>query len=190
MLFWADRDPGRSEEMRRFVSSENLRGMSVGATAESYSSAQFQYMLVLMLIISIAEKRTQELYKKEFAERCDAISKDHRLQDDRYWEKGQVPAEWETLNQEFEEQSLRILSETLREYKQDDIADLIETEGAQQLFDIVESVRSQFFKVLEGSSGEGRGASKSEQEGSIPETLHSSEAPSKGKRKRRESGQS
>ena len=150
MLFWADWDQGRSKEVRRLVSGENKHSTR-GGDAEGYSADQFRYMFRLMLIISIAETRTQELYRKEFADRCDVISTDHDLQDDQYWDDGRVPPEGESLNTEFEERSVQILTETSREYGQDDIADLMETDGADQLFNIVENARLQFFRVLENS---------------------------------------
>lgn len=171
MLFWADMDRGRSNEVRKMVSLEN-RDATRGA-AESYSSDQFQYMLLLMLIISIAEKRTQDIYNKEFADRCDVISKDHDLQDDRFWEDGNVPPEWEALNQEFEDRSMKILQETLQEYGQNDLANLIKTDGPDQLFNIVDTVRSQFFKVLENSRL-GNESPNSEKDNSIPESLQPS----------------
>lgn len=165
MLFWADMDRGRSEEIRKLVASR-----PTGGPVDSYSFDQFRYMLLLMLIISMAEVRTQEVYNREFAERCDAISKDHHLQDDLYWKDGSVPAEWEKLSQEFEQRSLQVLGETLREYSQGDIARLIETDGADQLFNILDNLRSQFFNVLENTRRAAEG-SESNNDSSIPETL-------------------
>lgn len=168
MLFWADMDSGRSAEIRK-LNSFQIRPPK-DAAAESYSSEQFQFVLLLMMITSIVEKRTQVVYKEEFADRCDAIARSHGLHDDQSWNVGDAPAEWEALNREFEDRSLGILKDTLREYKQDDLAKLVETDGGDQFFDIVDNVRTQFFKVLVNPRLAGESASAAK-EGSIPESL-------------------
>lgn len=172
VLFRADPHQGRQGEIRTLISSQNHSTVGSGGSA-SYSPDQFQYILILMLIISTAEKRTQEMYGQGFADRCDDISKDHQLQDDQYWAAGNVPTAWSNLNSEFEQRSLQILLETLREYHQDEIADLVESDGADQLFSIIRSVKSQFLKVLENSALATENANTPE-EGSIPETLQPS----------------
>jgi hypothetical protein len=167
VLFRADPHLERQKEIRRMIS---LDSKIFEETGVSYNPDQFQYILLLMLIISIVEKRTQELYKQEFSERCDAISKDHQLQDDQYWTDGNVPVEWNYLNKEFEERSSQILLNTLREYHQEEIAVLVETQGADQLFGIMRSIQSQFLNILENSVP----VEKSEimaSGGSIPEVL-------------------
>jgi hypothetical protein len=170
MLFRADHHQGRQEPIRRFIAESRSSGP--GSANASYGTDQFQYILILMLIISVAEKRTQELYRDVFAERCDAIGLDHKLQDDQYWKDGMVPAEWEALNADFEQRSLQILLRTLREYHQDEIADLVQADGLDQLFSIMTSVRVQFLKVLENSAATENGIET--RTGSIPETLQSS----------------
>lgn len=172
VLFRADPNQGRPNVMRTLTSS-GKHSTVAGSNIASYSLDQFQYILTLMLIISIAQKRTQEMYGQGFADRCDDISKDHELQDDQYWATGNVPGEWLDLNNEFEHSSQKILLETLREYHQDEIADLVESDGADHLFSIIRSVKSQFLKVLENSAPASETAS-APKEGSIPETLQPS----------------
>lgn len=167
MLFWADPHQGRPGEIRKLVPFSDPSQLVDGA---SYNPDQFQYILVLMLIISTAEKRTQELYGRLFSERCDAISKDHELLDDQYWTSGKVPAEWADLNTEFEQRSQQILLATLREYHQDEIAELVENDGPDQLFSIIQEVKSQFLKLLENVPP-GVETEINSRKGSIPETL-------------------
>lgn len=171
VLFRADPNQGRPGVMRTLTSTGKHSAEAGGST--SYSLDQFQYILTLMLIVSIAQKRTQEMYGQGFADRCDDISKDHQLQDDQYWATGNVPGEWLDLNNEFEQRSQKILLETLREYHQDEIADLVEADGADQLFSIIRNVRSQFMKVLENSAPATENAT-APKVGSIPETLQPS----------------
>lgn len=170
MLFWADPQAGRQVEIRKLISEQE--DSCASAAGASYSPEQFRYILILMLIISIAEKKTQELYSRVFAERCDAIGKDHALLDDQYWPDGNVPAEWENLNAEFEEHSLRILLETLREYHLDEIADLVQVKGFEQLFRIIEDIKPQFLNVLVNSAP-AKSSGIGDEDGSIPETLQS-----------------
>lgn len=177
VLFRADPHQGRPSAMRTLTSS-GKHSPGVAGSIASYSLDQFQYILTLMLIISVAEKRTQEMYGQGFADRCDDISKDHQLQDDQYWTIGNVPGEWSDLTTEFEQRSQKILLETLREYHQDEIADLVESNGPDQLFSIIRSVKSQFLKVLENSAPAAETAIESK-EGSIPETLQPSVRPRK-----------
>jgi len=138
--------------------------------SSSYNFDQAQYLLLLMLIISIAEKRTQDLYVQNFAQRCDAIGKEHDLGDDEYWQNEAVPAEWSELNREFEEASRRILVETLSEYHQQEIAKLIETEGAEDFFEIIRNIRVQFSRVFTNSDPDNTHP-PTDQSGSFPETL-------------------
>jgi hypothetical protein len=165
LLFRTDPDGGRKEEIGK------LLPLSRPGRA-SYGSDQLQYMLFLMLVISIAEQRTQESYGKDFAERCDQISKQHELKDDEYWKDGQVPPEWEELNHEFEQNSLSILIQTLKEYNQNDIASLVEKGGLEQLFEILKSIKSQFLRVLKNA--EPGTSDRFGHSGSIPEALQSS----------------
>lgn len=170
MLFRADKNHGRREEIGKLLSE---RKTLVGATAESYNTDQVQYILVLMLILTTAEKRTQELYQQSFAPRCDAISSAHDLKDDKYWADGNVPAEWKRLDEEFEERSLQILIDTLREYGLSEIADLVHTDGPEQLFDIIKNIETQFLNILKHPSAENPQTFPAES-GSFPETLRSS----------------
>jgi hypothetical protein len=164
MLFLADLDPGRSAEVRKLASE------ALAPSIASYSTDQFQYVLALMLIVSIAEKRTQELYSREFAERCDAISRKYQLKDDEFWKDANVPPEWDLLAREFEQKSLQILSESLREYGQEKIGESIAADGADQLFSILESVRGQFFNMLENAPKPREGM-QDRAESSLPESL-------------------
>lgn len=167
MLFWADPHQGRPGEIRKLVPFADSSQVVDGA---SYNPDQFQYILMLMLIISTAEKRTEELYGRLFSERCDAISKEHELQDDQYWTAEKVPAEWVDLNAEFEQRSRQILLATLREYHQDEIADMVESDGPDQLFSIIQKVKSQFLNLLENVTP-GAETETYSRKGSIPETL-------------------
>jgi len=170
MLFRADPHSGRKEESRKMISLND--SPSLPFQAASYSIDQIEYLLLLMLIISIAEKRTQELYDQEFAQRCDAILKKYNLQDDEYWKDRTTPSEWQDLNREFEKASLRILIETLSEYHQQEIADLIQTEGAEDFFEIIKNIRVQFAQVLTNSDP-GTPNTQRSKSGAFPETLQS-----------------
>jgi hypothetical protein len=172
MLFRSDPAGGRKQELRKLVSLKAGPGLHDLASS-SYSIDQVQYLLFLMLVISISEKRTQELYAKDFAQRCDAISKRYHLEDDQYWKDGTAPLEWNELSVEFEEHSLRILLQTLREYHQDDIAHLIESDGSEDFFQIINNIRAQFLLVL-GNFDSGTSNPLSTQSGSLPETVQSS----------------
>src|ERR1043166_2600468 len=110
MLFRSDPHSGRKDEIRKLTFLESHSLLPHQAT---YSIDQVQYLFSLMLIISIAEKQTQEMYRQDFAQRCDAIGKEHKLADDEYWKDGAAPKEWNELAREFEKASLRILIETL-----------------------------------------------------------------------------
>jgi hypothetical protein len=101
-----------------------------------------------MVIISIAEKRTQEIYEKNFSQRCDAISKTHDLKDNEYWSSGKVPAEWDELNAEFEQCSNKILVDTLREYDQEEIADLVQDDGPEQIFNVIQNIKSRYLNAI------------------------------------------
>jgi hypothetical protein len=171
LLYRADPFSGRNDVIRKMI-FEDKYSQNTASDRSSYSMDQLQYALFLMLIISVAEKRTQELYGHEFAQRCEDISREHRLRDNEYWTIGQVPAEWKALDHEFEQNSLRILLETLRAYHQNEIADLVETGGLEQLFDIIKTIKFQFAKVLSHATP---GTSyQLGQAGAVPETLQSS----------------
>lgn len=148
MLFRADPDQARQDEARRLRLLPLASELATHGTA-SYGTDQFHYVLVLLLIVSIAEKRTQDLYDRKFAQRCDTISKTYGLKDDQYWTDGKAPADWDALNKEFEQESLRILMDVLREYDQKEIATLVESEGLEQFYSIIQGIRSQFLKVLD-----------------------------------------
>lgn len=149
MLFRVDPNHGRQDEIRKLLSSGNKTAITEDARA-AFGVDQHQYALILMLIISIAEKRTQELYEKTFSQRCDAISKNHDLKDDQYWTAGKAPAEWEDLNTEFEQRSTQILLETLKEYHQDEIAEMVQTDGAEPLYNIIKGIKARFLNLQEG----------------------------------------
>jgi hypothetical protein len=169
MLFWGDSDQSRHDEVVRLHSEENL----ANTETMSYTVEQSQYILVLMLILTVAEKRIQELYQQSFSQRCDSISQTHGLKDDQYWSDGKIPAEWEQLDQEFEQQSIQILIDTLREYSMDSIADHLQTAGPQQFYDIIGSLQPQFLRVLQ-HPGRGMLQLIARQQGSIPEIVQSS----------------
>jgi hypothetical protein len=168
LLFRADPYSGRNAIRKPFADQTK----STMTSRMSYSMEQLQYMLFLMLIISVAEKQTQELYGHNYAARCEEISREYGLKDDQYWPSGEVPEEWEKLNKEFEENSLQILVKTLKNYHQDDIATLVESGGLEQLFAIIKSIKLQFLMML-GSSTTGIPQWVSGQSGSIPETIQS-----------------
>lgn len=151
MLFRVDPNHGRQDEIRKLITSGSKPAITEDAGA-AFGADQHQYGLILMLIVSIAEKRTQELYRKTFSQRCDAISKNHDLKDDQYWTAGKAPAEWEDLNAEFEQRSLQILLETLKEYHQDEIAKMVQVDGAEPLYDIIKSIKARFLNPQEGSA--------------------------------------
>jgi hypothetical protein len=172
MLFRSDPNSGRKQENQKLLPLQSATAEA--AASSSYGIDQMQYLLFLMLVISVAEKRTQEVYGQDFAQRCDAISKRYNLNDDEYWKDGMTPAEWNDLNREFEERSLEILLQTLREYHQEEIAHLVETDGAEDFFQIIKNIRAQFLHVLTNSDS-GSTNPLSTQSGSLPETLQSAE---------------
>jgi len=177
MLFRADPSGGRNDEIGKMISI-GLGSNKGDDVAASYSIDQLQYLLFLMLVISIAEKRTQDIYGQDFSQRCDAISKRYGLKDDEYWPDGGEPAEWKELNQEFEKRSLEILLETLSEYHHQEIASMIESEGLEEFFQIIKSIRTQFLRMLK-TSEPGRMLRLSTESGSIPETLNSARVKEK-----------
>ena len=172
ILFSADDNLGRRQEAGKLLL---LRNRSIGKerVSPSYSTDQLQYMLLLMLILTTAEKRTQEMYEESFASRCDAVSKAHSLKDDEYWIDGSVPSAWKKLDAEFERRSLQILLDTLREYHLNELADQVQSQGSEQLFDIIRNIENQFLSVLKYPDARGLKASDSKG-GSLPETLQSS----------------
>jgi hypothetical protein len=172
MLFWADSDHERRRAVRGLISRQKkLKSNSTGAI--SYSLEQIQYILTLMLILTTAEKRTQEMYQQHFAQRCDRISNTHGLKDHQYWIEGKIPAEWQLLDEEFEQKSLEILLSTLKEYHLDEIALDVQTEGSQTLFDIIGNLETQFLNILKRPTEIAQNK-HAETGGSIPETLQSS----------------
>ena len=177
MLFRADTNLGRREETGR-LRSEQKKSAIVENAGASYNTDQLQYILILMLILTTAEKRSQEMYQQSFAARCDAISNAYDLKDDQYWADGKVPAEWDQLDAEFEQRSLQILLDALREYHLDEVADLIQTDGPEQLFDIIRNIETQFLNVLKYPPA-GISEAGSAESGSIPETLQSSSSAEK-----------
>jgi hypothetical protein len=171
ILFWGDPDRGRHDEVTRLLSEGKKRIPSAPANA-SYGGDQLQYLLTVMLILTVAEKRTEFLYQRDFAKRCDDISDRYGLENNQYWSDEEIPAEWKALDAEFEQQSSQILLVTLKEYQLDDIAERVRTKGPKQLYDIVANLKDQFFKVLKHFA-EGNSAGTSGKIGSIPETLES-----------------
>lgn len=171
ILFSADDNLGRRQESGKLISLRN-RSIRKDESTASYSTDQLQYTLLLMLVLTTAEKRTQELYQERFASRCDAISNAHSLKDDQYWADDGIPPAWKELDAEFERCSLQILIDTLREYQLNDLADRVQTEGSEQLFEIIRNIESQFLTVLKHPDQEGLTANASGS-GSLPETLQS-----------------
>jgi hypothetical protein len=172
MLFWADVDQERQRVVRGLISRQTRSRRKITG-AISYSLEQIQYILTLMLILTTAEKRTQELYQKSFAQRCDKISKNHGLKDHQYWIDNEIPAEWRQLDDEFEQRALEILLETLKEYHLDDIARDVQMDGSQLLFDIIGNIEAQFLNILKRPTDIAQDK-YSASIGSIPETLRSS----------------
>jgi hypothetical protein len=171
MLFWADSDLDRRNVVRGLISRQK-RSKTKTTGAVSYSLEQIQYILTLMLILTTAEKRTQEMYQQQFAQRCDKISKIHGLKDHQYWIDGEIPEEWQLLDTEFEQKSLEILLSTLKEYHLDEIALDVQTGGSQTLFDIIGNLETQFLNILKRPT-EIAQRKQTETSGSIPETLQS-----------------
>lgn len=169
LLFLADQNQGRREELARIFQMRRTADSRAGESA-SYGTDQIQYVLQLMLILTVAETRTQVVYSQDFSERCDRICAAHGLQDDQYWREEATPDEWRELVAEFEQRSIQILVETLREYNLDDIAELVQQNGTQELLDIIKSVEGQFLSILKDPSFRIRKMSMM-RDGSIPETL-------------------
>ena len=168
MLFEVDPNGGRKAENGRLISlRRNLPEIDKQA---SYANDQIQYILFLTLIVSTAEKRIDELYRKSFAEKCDAISESHGLKDEEYWPEGKEPEEWQNLNDQFEKEAIQIHLATLREYHQNEIADMVEHHGLEQLFDIMSTIRSQFVAMIKSFQGNAEGQFGSE--GTLPEMLN------------------
>jgi hypothetical protein len=173
VLFRADPHLDRQEKIRALL-FPNCPLQPGEASDSSYGTDEFQSILILMLVISIAEKRTQELYQKEFSRRCDEISTKYGLKDDQYWDEGKAPAEWEELSAKFEQQSLAILVQTLREYGQTAIADLVNTDGAEEFFCLIGSLKGQFMKVLDTFHPEAAEDRTELKQASLPEALKQS----------------
>ena len=150
-LFRTNLDQDIKGEIGEFISSQETPEIA-GFNNTNYSGGQLHYTVILMVIISIAEKRTEEHYEKNFSSRCDAISKTYDLKDDQYWTSDRVPAEWEKLNTEFEQDSRRILVDTLREYDQKEIADLVQQHGPDQIFNVIQKIKSQYLKAIKNCS--------------------------------------
>jgi hypothetical protein len=169
LLFWADWDQSRHDEVVRL----HLYGRRKRPEEEanpSYNVDQLQYILILMLVLTTAEKRTQEMYRLEFAQQCDQISVTHGLSEDQYWKDDKTPEEWRQLDVEFEKRSLQILLETLREYSMDEIAEHVQVAGARQFLEIIGNIEAQFVKVITHPIAGMLNRSMGER-GSIPETL-------------------
>jgi hypothetical protein len=173
LLFRSDGDEGRHDALARLHLYS--RKLSKEANANpSYNLDQMQYLLLLMLVLTTAEKRTQEMYQQQFAQRCDEISANHGLSEDQYWIDGKIPDEWQKLDEEFEKRSVKILLQTLREYSMDEIANHVESAGPRQFLEIIGNTEPQFLSVLRKSN---RGILKwnDRKQGSIPETLQATE---------------
>lgn len=151
MLFRTNRDQGKQGDIGELISPQEKLAIA-GFNNANYSSGQLHYTIILMVIVSIAEKRTEELYEKNFSQRCDAISKMYDLKDDQYWTSDKVPAEWEKLNAEFERDSSKILVDTLREYDQKEIADLVQEDGPEQIFNVIQRIKSGYLDAIKSRS--------------------------------------
>lgn len=172
MLFLGDKDQGRREMVSRLLSFQK-KSLALEESNESYPMEQLQYLLHLMLVLATAEKRTQEAYQRDFAERCDAISKKYQLNEDQYWTNNEIPAEWRQLDIEFEERSVEVLIETLREYSMDEIAEEVKAGGANQFFDLIGNIENQFLKMLKETRWPRKLKTTRQHAGSLPETLQS-----------------
>jgi hypothetical protein len=126
--------------------------MIAGFKNTNQNDGPFHNILILMVIVSVAEKRTQEIYESHFAERCNAISVAHDLKDDHYWPAGKVPVAYEDLNAEFERCSNQILIDTLREYDQNEIADLVQKDGPEQIFNVIQNAKSRYLDAIRNCS--------------------------------------
>jgi hypothetical protein len=166
-LFRADVDPGRRDALVRLHLQNRKRLVE---EHPSYNIDQLQYILLVMLVLTTAEKRTQEMYQRDFSQRCDQISATHGLLEDQYWIDGEIPLEWQTLDNEFEKRSVQILLDALREYSLDEIADQVETSGARQFLEMIGNIEPQFIKVLTEPIA-GLFTRSLGKHGSIPETL-------------------
>ncbi len=147
MLFRSDHDEGRVTATGKLP--KYRRQSSVFEKSLESTTDRRQYFLVLMFILTIAEKRSQEVYQREFAERCDAISLAHGLKESDYWKDGNIPAEWQILDKEFEKRSIQILLSTLREYSMTEIADQIEHGGPNEFTKLINNVESQVLSIFE-----------------------------------------
>jgi hypothetical protein len=166
-LFWADADPGRHDALTRIHLQNKKRSVE---EHPSYNADDLQYILLVMLALTTAEKRTQEMYQRDFSQRCDEISATHGLLEDQYWIDGKIPVEWQSLDDEFEKRSVQVLLDTLREYSMDEIADHVAATGARQFLEIIGNVEPQFMKVLTRPFA-GLLTRSLDKRGSIPETL-------------------
>jgi hypothetical protein len=151
MLFRTLGSQSPKGKISEFISPQETLAMG-GFNNTNYSTGQLHYTVILMVIISIAEKRTEDHYEKNFSLRCDAIRKVYALKDDQYWTSDRVPTEWEKLNTEFEQDSRRILVDTLREYDQKEIADLVQQHGPDQIFNVIQKIKSQYLKAIKNCS--------------------------------------
>jgi hypothetical protein len=172
ILFWGDPDQGRHGEVSKLLSEKREKGL-IDLENASYDRDQLQYLLTVMLVLAMSEERAENLYLQNFAKRCDAIREQHGLQQNQYWNDGEIPADWQTLDSEFEKESTQILLEALEEYNLHEIADRVRVDGSKQLYDIVAALKTQFFNVLKHFAT-GKLMESSARLGSIPETLQSS----------------
>ena len=170
LLFCVDRNQGRQEEIEKLV--HERRFPHSATNTPSYSSDQVQYVLLLMMVLMTAENRTQQVYREEFAQRCDQISSAHGLKDEQYWIQGSIPAEWQSLSDEFENRSTQILIATLREYNLNDFANLIERDGPGQFLEIIQKLEVQFLNIIQSTTFR-LSEMSTEPDGSLPEILQS-----------------
>ncbi|MCI0603250.1 hypothetical protein L0156_09570 [bacterium] len=140
MLFWSDNDERRQEENGKFISPEGKLFMA-DMNRTNQRGDQLRYLLHLIIIVAIAEKRTQEIYERDFSERCDRISEVHSLNDSQFWDAEEVPEEWVELNVEFEKVANQMLIGTLREYHHNEIADLVRDNDSQRIFQMIQDVQ-------------------------------------------------
>lgn len=151
ILFVTEETQNKPMEIRTGILPEE-KMVIAGFNQTGYKSGPFHDLLILMVIISVAEKRTQEIYQKDFSERCDNISVAHDLKDDHYWPAGKVPVAYEDLNLEFEQRSNQVLIATLREYNQNQIADLVEKDGPEQIFTVIQDIKGRYLDAIKNCS--------------------------------------
>lgn len=128
------------QALEAFVREDMRRGMSVTkpdhdallaaaiATRRSRPDSDEWFCLVACLIISDAENLHEKAWNERFHARMGALSQAHGLQPGEYWPAGQEPAEVAALSEEFEQVCLGITIETLEEYGELALAEMLRTD--------------------------------------------------------------